>query len=464
MQRNDDANEGGLVNVVRNYLPSGRKVMLWFGVAVVFLMSFMAKGLIETKEPDDILVIQSVTTGKLTWYTGTEAWVWQLWGEPTVYKKRAIYNFDTWVESKDPKVQGKCTDGIDVRFNDGGHGTICGSIQFEMPMDEENLTKIHTKFKSQAAVKSALIETITGKSVYLSGPLMSSRESYAEKRNNLLFYIEDQIQHGVYKTVQTEKHVKDSITGVEKTAMVVELVLNKAGNPERQERAVLDQFGIKAFNFAIKRLPYDEKVEAQIQEQQKITMEVQTSMADARKAEQRAITVSEQGKANAAEAKWKQETIKATAVVLAEQEKAVAITAGEKERDVAKLLKDAAEFYKQQQILKGEGDAAYRQKVMQANGALEQKLEAWQNVMSKFAVEFGKQKWVPEVQMGGAGSSGGNSVQAMIDILSTKAARDLGLDMKMEAGRRTGAPSSEEASAAASNKANPAARPVPAKK
>ena len=309
-------------------------------------------------------------------------------------------------------------------------------------MDMANLTKIHTKFKSQESVKSALIETITGKSVYLSGPLMSSRESYAEKRNNLLFYIEDQIQRGVYKTVQIEKHVKDPITGVEKTATVVEIVLDKEGKPQRQEEAVLDQFGIKAFNFAIKRLPYDTTVESQIKEQQKITMEVQTSMADAKKAEQRAITVAEQGKANAAEAKWKQETIKAQQVTLADQEKAVAITAAEKERDVAKLQKDAAGFYKQQQILKGEGDAAYRQKVMQANGALEQKLATYEAVMGKFAVEFGKQKWVPEVQMGGAGASGANSAQTMIDVLSTKALRDLGLDMKMGAGR--GTPASEE--------------------
>ncbi len=420
---------------VKGMLPSGRKTgWALFGLLLIFAGS-LSGGLIETKEPDEILVIQSIRTGDLDWYTGTEAWVWQFWGTPTKYKKRDFYRFDTWEESKDPKVPGKCTDGIDVRFNDGGHGTICGSVQFEMPLDVANLTKVHTKFKGQSAVKSALIETITGKSVYLAGPLMSSRESYAEKRNDLLFYIEDQIQHGVYKTIQVDKHVKDSITGQDRTATVVELVMGKDGKPQRQEAAVLEQFGIKAFNFAIKRLPYDKKVEDQIQQQQTITMEVQTSIADARKAEQGALTAAEQGKKNAAEAKWKQETIKATEVTKAEQEKAVAITAAEKERDVAKLQKDAAEFYKQQQILKGEGDAAYRQKVMQANGALEQKLEAWTTVMGNFAKEFGKQKWVPEVQMGGSSSTGGSAVSTMMDLLSTKAARDLGLDMKMSAGR-----------------------------
>ena len=120
----------------------------------------------------------------------------------------------------------------------------------------------------------------------------------------------------------------------------------------------------------------------------------------------------------------------------------MAITGGEKERDVAKLKRDAADFYKQEQILKGEGDGAYRAKVMQANGALEQKLAAYEKIMGKFAEEFGKQKWVPEVQMGGAGSSGVNSAQTMMDVLSTKALRDLSLDMKMSTGRSVTSPAS----------------------
>jgi hypothetical protein len=423
-------NRDALASSVRNFLPSGRKITLTILAVVLLALGIAAKGLIENKEADDILGVQSIVDGKITWYTGTESWVPQYWGNTVTFKKRGIYRFDTVDSSPEGVKRGKCIDGIDVRFNDGGHGTICGSIQYEMPLDPTNLTAIFTKFKTQQAVQSQLIETIVGKSVYLSGPLMSSRESYAEKRNNLLSYIEDQIHYGVYKTTQREAHVKDPITGVEKTATVVEIVSSKEGRPERLEAAVLQQFGIKAFNFAIKRLPYADDVEAQIQAQQKITMKVQTSMADAKEAEQRTITVAEQGKAAAAEAKWKQEAIKATEVTKAEQEKAVAITSAEKDRDTAKLQKDAAEFYKQQQILKGEGDAAYRQKVMQANGALEQKLATYERVMSKFAEEFGKQKWVPEVQMGAAGQGGVGSAQTMMDTLSVKALRDLALDMR----------------------------------
>lgn len=446
MTSRDIQDDEGPMAIIRNFLPSGRKIALGFAAVVGIVLAISLKGLVESKEADDILGVQSIVDGQITWYTGTESWVWQNWGNVVTLKKRGIYRFDTPDTSPEGIKKGRCLDGIDVRFNDGGHGTICGSIQYEMPLDPKHLTAIYEKFKTQQAVQSQLIETIVGKSVYLSGPLMSSRESYAEKRNNLLSYIEDQIHFGVYRTTQREAHVKDPITGQEKTATVVEIVAGKDGQPERLEAAVLQQFGIKAFNFAIKRLPYADDVEAQIQAQQQIAMKVQTSMANAKEAEQRAITVAEQGKANAAEAKWKQETIKATEVTRAEQEKAVAITAAEKERDTAKLQRDAAEFYKQQQILKGEGDAAYRQKTMQANGALEQKLATYERVMGQFAVEFGKQKWVPEVQMGGAsGSSGVNSAQTMIDVLSTKALRDLGLDMKMSASR---AAANDEAAAA----------------
>jgi|GEM_PF-330199 len=449
----------GIMGALKAWLPSGRKVMWGFVSLFLLAAAFLGGGLIETKEADDILGIQSAWDGKITWYVGTEPWVWQNWGTTVVFKKRSIYSFDAPDTTPEGVKKGRCLNGIEVRFNDGGHGTICGSVQFEMPVDDAHLNSIFTKFKTQSSVQGALIETITGKSVYLAGPMMSSRESYAEKRNDLLYYIEDQIQNGVYKTRQREDHVKDSITGAEKTATITEIVLGKDGKAERQEVSVLTQFGIKAFNFAIKRLPYDDKVEEQIKAQQELAMAVQTSMSTARKAEQDTLTTVEKGKQTAAEAKWKQEAIKATEVTRAEQEKAVAIVTGEKERDYAKLQRDAAEFYKQQQILKGEGDGAYRRKVMEANGALEQKLETFKEVMGKFAVEFGKQKWVPEVQMGGGGAAaGGNPATDMIQGLNTMVYKQLALDMKMEAQRRAAAATEEAPAPAKAPVAKPTAK------
>lgn len=386
--------------------------------AVVIIAIVIVSGnLFENVDADEIVVIQSPISGELNWFV--QAGVqWQGFGNVTRYKKRSIYDFNQ--PGEDP---GRCSNGIEVRFNDGGHGTMCGSVQYDMPMDVASLTALHTRFGSQEAIQRQLVETITGKSVYLSGPLMSSRESYAEKRNDLIHAVEDQIQNGVYRTFQEDTKVKDALTGQEKSLTVVRIVM-KDGHPERQEDPVLTQNGIKASNFTINRLPYDPAVENQIQQQQQIAMDVQTAIANAKKAEQDAITVSERGRADAAKAKWEQEVIKAKEVTAAEQRKAVA------DFDV-----QTADLRKQESILLGEGEAKRRSLVMDADGALDKKLEAWVKVNELYANAFKdfKGQMVPNVMMGGSSSASTSlsNAQGLVELLTAKTAKDIALDMSV---------------------------------
>lgn len=398
----------------------GRYVLSAIGaVAVVILLVFSGK-VLENVDANEIVVIQDPVDGELHWYT-TQGLKWQGVGKATSYHKRSIYEFscEETQKEKDECIPEK-DHGIKVRFNDGGHGTMYGSIQYEMPLDEKNLTALHTRFGSQEAIQKQLIETVVNKSIYMTGPLMSSRESFAEKRNDLIRFVEDQVSGGVYRTTSKEARTRDSITGADKTITVVEVVM-KNGVPDRQEEAVLSSFGIRAFNFSIARLPYDGDVEKQIKQQQQITMDVQTAIADAKKAEQRAITVAEQGKADAAKSKWEQEVIKAKMVTEAEQKK-----------EVAKLEKEAAEFLKQKLILEGQGESEKKRLIMAADGALEKKLQTYENVMGKFAQEFAKQKWVPEIQMGSSDAKGGSAAVDMVNLLTIKTAKDLGLDLKVK--------------------------------
>ncbi|OGZ04254.1 MAG: hypothetical protein A2648_00425 [Candidatus Lloydbacteria bacterium RIFCSPHIGHO2_01_FULL_41_20] len=417
MLQPQDRREGGVWGLLSSFTPrKGLGIGILLVIALV-IISFSNK-IVENVDADEIVVIQSPIEGRLDWYI--QPGIYPQWfGKVTRYKKRSIYDFNQNADKA-----GKCTNGIDVRFNDGGHGTMCGSVQYDMPLDVKNLTALHTRFGSQEAVQRQLVETITGKSVYLSGPLMSSRESYAEKRNDLIHAVEDQIQNGVYRTFQEDTKVKDPLTGQEKSLMVVRIVM-KDGHPERQEDPVLTQNGLKASNFTINRLPYDPAVEKQIQQQQSIAMDVQTAIANAKKAEQDTITVSERGKADAAKAKWDQEVIKAREVTAAEQRKAVA------DLDV-----QTAGARKREQILLGEGEAERRKLVMSADGALDKKLEAWVKVNEAYAtaVKDYKGQWVPGIVMAGQGSTASaqgmpSGAQAMIDFLTVKTAKDLAVDM-----------------------------------
>ena len=382
------------------------KFFIWglYGV-IGFVVLIACFKIFENLDANKIMVIQSPFSGKLTWHTsaGTK---WQGFGKVTKYPRRAIFEFKT-----------------SVRFNDGGHGTMIGSVQYEYPLTPVHLTAIHSKFSNDAAVESQLITTVVNKAVYMTGPLMSSKESYAEKRNYLISYVEDQIQNGVYKTIQSEKKQADPMTGVEKMVTVVD-IQQKNGLPERQEEAALKEFGIRTFNFSISELPYDQAVEAQIKSQQQITMDVQTSIASAKKAEQNAITVEKEGQALAAKARWEQEVIKARAV-----------TESQQKLEVARLDAQAAEQKKREQILLGEGEAERKKLVMAADGALEKKLDAYVKVNELYAdaIKGYQGAWVPSIVMGGDGkaASGAND---LIELLKVKTARDLSLDVGVPKG------------------------------
>ena len=310
-------------------------------------------------------------------------------------------------------------ESLRLRFNDGGHATISGVIRWEMPTDNEHLIAVHRKFGSAKAIEQQLIRPTMESAAYTTGPLMSSTESSAEKRNLLLQYMQDQAKNGTYMTRTVAIKVVDPISGIEKTANAAEIV-TEGGRPVREQGSAITHFGINLLPISINQVEYDKEIEKQIQNRQKAIQDVQIAQANALKAEQEAITAAKQGEALAAKAKWEQEVIKAQKVTEAQQK-----------LEVAELEAKAAEQYKRQQILEGEGEAQKKQLIMNADGALDKKLEAYVEIQKAYAsaIENYKGNWVPSYVSGNAGAQAGLGAQQMIDLLSIKAAKDLGLDM-----------------------------------
>ena len=159
---------------------------------------------------------------------------------------------------------------------------------------------------------------------------------------------------------------------------------------------------LKVFNLAINEIKYEGKVEDQIQQQQQATMQVQIAIAEAKKAEQQVLTTQKEGEANAAKAEWEQKTIAAKQTTEAKMKKDVAETEAKQKLEVAKLAAEAANEMKKAEIAKGEGESKRRQLVMEADGALEKKLDAWVEAQKAYAEAIGKHEgaWVPAIQMG----------------------------------------------------------------
>lgn len=378
--------------------------------AVVTAIVLAASGsLVEVLDAKHVMVIQYLDG---TMKAFTEPGPYGQWfGTVTKYERRAQYEFG-----------GKNQPALKIRFNDGGHADIAGAVSWEMPTTPDQLIRLQKDFASQEAIEQQLVIKALNNAVYFTGPLMSSTESSGERRSEMLQYIDDQARNGVYQTHTRQEVQKDPITGTEKTVSVVQIAKDSKGVTLRNSGSAIGDYGISLLPPSVTEIKYDAVVEKQIAERQKSITEVQIALANSKKAEQDALTIAKQGEATAAKAKWEQETIKAKAVTEAQQK-----------LEVAQLGQKEAEAIKQREILLGQGEAERKRLVMSADGALERKLEAYMEVNKLYAKAISDYKgaWVPQVVTGGSVAAGGGA-QQMIDLLTVKTARDLGLDLGIQ--------------------------------
>ena len=394
------------------------------GVVVLLATLIILPQLFTNVDAKEIVVIQRIS-GKLDAIL-EPGWTWQGLGKISHYTRRAQFSFSHL------KDQGKPADeSIQTRFNDGGHANISGTINWAMPLQPEKIIRLHKDFGGIEAIEQQLMRTVVQKVIYNVGPTMSSTESSAEKRPEIPKYIDDQLANGTYLTKTAQATVKDPITGQDKVVNVVTIALDeKTGKPLRESSSQLSDYGLILQPVSINAIKYDDVVEKQIAARQAATTAVQIAKANATKAEQDAITTEQQGKANAAKAKWEQEVDNAKTIATAQANITIA-DASVKE----------AEAFKKAEILRGEGEARRKELVMAADGQLDKKLEALVKINEMYATAIEKAApgaWSPQVVMGGAtGGNSGTNAAALVDLMTARTAKELGVDMSVVRGATT---------------------------
>lgn len=304
-------------------------------VAVVAIFALCSLGSIgEDVKNEQIVVNQMPFTGTMKYWT-TPGFEWQWFGKTTVYYKTQQVWFGA--DNEEGKQMGN---PIKVTFNDASDGQIYGSLRVKLPTDPTYLSRIQTDYNGMDRLMQDLVRQQVTKVIYASGPLMSAFESYAEKKNDLIEYITDQLNNGVYKTTVKTIETVDPITGEKKTIKIASLIPdeNAPGGYKRSESSPFSYYGLEIGQVSVSRIGYSDKVVKQIEQQQEANMMVQTSKAKTLAAQQEAIRAEEAGKAAAMEAKWQQEKVKAVEVTKAEQEYEVARLAALKAKEEAKKI------------------------------------------------------------------------------------------------------------------------------
>lgn len=367
-------------------LGNGTIIAIIVAVAAILCL-VCAKSVAEDVRNEEIVVNQYPFTGEMAYWT-TPGLKFQWFGKTTYYYKTQQFWFGS--SDDDNKQQGT---PIPVIFNDASDGQIYGSLRVKLPTDVEHLSRIQTDYNGMDRLMNDLVSQTVTKVIYASGPLMSAFESYAEKKNDLIDYITDQLNNGVYKTTVKTEETVDPVTGEKKTIKLATLILdeNSPGGYKRSEASPFAYYGLSIGQVAVSKIDYSDKVKQQIAQQQEANMLIQTSKAKSAAAVQEAVRAEQEGKAVAARAKWEQEKIKAVEVTKAEQE-----------REVSRLAAEKAEFDKKRIIAEGQAEAeANRLKV--AAGLTPQEAAEWKyktQVGIAEALAQSKVSWVPQVMMG----------------------------------------------------------------
>ncbi len=398
-------------------------VTLGIGALLFLVALVIIPQLFTNVDAKEITVIQHIS-GELS-VVAEPGWAWQGMGKITHYPRRDQFSFSSTIDQGNP-----VDESIQTRFNDGGHANISGTINWAMPVSPDKVIRLHKDFGSVMAIEQQLMRTALQKVIYNVGPTMSSTESSAEKRPDIPKYINDQLVNGTYLTKIIQSTEKDLITGQDKTINLVTIALDEKGRPARESISQLTEYGLMLQSVAINQIKYDDAVENQIKERQKATTAVQISKANAVRAEQDKLTTISQGEANAAKAKWEQEVENAKTIATA-QAKVTIADASVKE----------AEAFKKAEILRGEGEATRKRLVMDADGQMEKKLEAIVKINTLYADAIKSAQpgaWSPSIVMGGGGqANGGQNAANLVELMTAKTAKELGVDLSVRAGAAT---------------------------
>lgn len=396
-------------------------------IALVFVLTTLNQ-IVETNEAGNVQIKQAAISGTLSCKLDPGMWV-QSFGTIHTYKEAETFHFNTDL------------DALPTRFADATKAQVSGTVRVLLPVtDCDALTRIHRKFKSFNGLMDKLVEPAMRKALFHSGPHMTAAESYAERRGEFASLAEDQLVNGVIKVDKIRTKTTDPITGQVTTINVVTPRECKKENDTtcvngfERDVGVFREFNVSLTNFVIDGISYPKAVLNQIETQRKARMNIITQEAKAKEADARATKAEAEARAKVAETRAEEEVQKTQRVVRAEADKAEAVLQAEKLKEVAKLEKEAAAFEKQKQILLGEGEAQRKKLVMQADGALDKKLEAWVAAQKAYADALSKAQpgaLVPSLMMGSSGGPNGGNANQLIELLKAKTARDLTLDMQV---------------------------------
>jgi len=315
---------------------------------------------------------------------------------------------------------------IMIRFSDATTADVRGITQFILPSDEKEMVLIHNTHRTPQSLVVKRLAPYTKECLQSSAQLMSSEKHYGGGRAQMAQDFLDQLKEGVYLLKTEESVVYDSLESERKRVYQTEVQYDSKTLAPKRKLSSIKEYGITVADAAITDVDYEEKVDEKLVKIIDAATKSAISKQELMTAQQQTLTAKAKGEQALVEIEYQQKQDQTKQVVEAETKVKVA----EQDKLQQKIAYEASILEARKIKELADANAYARQRIMQADGALELKLKAQVEVQKVWADAFSKYTGaiVPQIQTGSGPTT--NGALSFMDIMTAKTAKDFALDLK----------------------------------
>ena len=418
-----------------NNVNSGSKFFLLTSLLGIFLISF--NGLLFYSEPGYSYLVQYPNGTQIAELTPGFHFKW--WGQAIPWKKVVTVKF---ISDENKKQDNQNYSGIrttiPVRFNDAVKADMSLSARFRLPEDSGLFLKMALEFRSQDNLVNGSLIPSCMEIAKNSARLISAQEYIAGRGGELETAVLDQLEKGMYilDAEEMKKEVTDSIGNAEQTRTIENRTIirynvrkrkDTRGNIIRKKHPIA-VYGIMVSQATVEDVNPEARFKEMLGKQRDAAAQASIEKEKAKQAEYEKQRIIAEGEASKAKIQVDMEKKQITELIAIE-------TAKKKEKvtvEKRKLELKSAELKAREIKVLADAEAYKKRKVMEADGALEMKLQTFEKVHAGYAAAIAGTQLVPSTYISSGSQKGSPSSMDLINLITADMAKDLQLKLKQK--------------------------------
>ncbi len=382
----------------------------------------------------------------------TTGWYFSGWGNSTAWPYFITVAHTTDLSSDGSSVN----EPYNVRMSDNWTGDVTETTRFGIPQDPEQFLKMARDFRSPERLISTTLKPSVTTAIDTVANMFTMEQYYSgQMRDQFKTEFKDTLVKGQPKVQLVQKEVTNpdaaqaaasdtanaqDTSSVGDTTVIItvaEKVLDDNGKEIRTVPEYL-QYGIQVSSAILEKIDADPAFEEQ-QKKRKDAVSRRVIAKEQRleQEEQRLLEIAN-GDTEIAKRQAEAKTEQIQLTTEAETQKKLAVTRAEQQREEARVAKETAELNlerakvdAQAVTVAADAEAYAKKAILEADGALQQKLDAWVETQRVWADAASKINVPSTVIAGGGNGTSGNAlgtVDQFMQLMMLNSAKQLSVD------------------------------------